>query len=63
MCCLSMSCILFRSSTDIFVTYFRSMLKVVVDDGDSTATFELVDYLLQGIPSLSYNDLASQSII
>jgi len=36
------------------------MLRVVVDDGDSTATFELPDYLLQGIPSLNYNDLVSR---
>ena len=36
---------------------YRSMLRVVVDDGEATSTFELPDYLLQGITSLSYNDL------
>jgi hypothetical protein len=35
------------------------MLRVVVDDGEATATFELPDYALQGIASLSYNDLVS----
>lgn len=37
------------------------MLRVVVDDGESTATFELANYLLQGITSLSYNDLVMSS--
>jgi len=36
---------------------YRSMLRVVVDDGEATATFELPNYLLQGITSLSYNHL------
>ena len=39
----------------------RSMLRVVVDDGEATTTFELPDYLLQGITSLSYNHLVRVS--
>jgi hypothetical protein len=40
----------------------RSMLRVVVDDGEATATFELPDYLLQGITSLSYNHLVRRVV-
>jgi len=52
-----MNCLLFDSLADVSVISCRSILRVVVDDGESTATFELPDYLLQGIPSLSYNNL------
>ena len=52
-----MNYLLFDSLADVCVISYRSILRVVIDDGKSTATFELPDYLLQGIPSLSYNDL------
>jgi hypothetical protein len=40
----------------MFVLIFRCMLRVVVQDGDSTATFELCDYLLKDILSLDYDE-------
>jgi len=43
------------------VPFIRSMLRVVVDDGEATTTFKLTDYLSQGIPYLSYNVLVRRS--
>jgi len=42
-----------------FFLIHRCMLRVVVEDGDSTATFEMCDYLLKDIQSLDYNELVS----
>lgn len=41
----------------MFVLICRCMLRVVVQDSDSIATFELCDSLLKDIPSLDYDEL------
>jgi len=41
----------------------RCMLRVVVEAGDATATFELCDYLLKDIPSLDYDELVDYLMI
>ena len=46
----------------LFITH-RCMLRVVVDDGEATATFELADHLLLDIPSLSFNELVSGKMV
>lgn len=39
------------------------MLRVVVDDGEATATFELSDHMLQDIPCLNYDELVSGELV